>query len=136
MSEVAPAANPELGKRIQQYLNLRDAIAEKKKAQAEELKKYTEAMEKLEARLFELLNASGGDSLAVRGVGTVYRATQDSATVGDKEAFRDYIMQSGNLDMMSLTANKVAVREFIEQNGRPPPGVNFTQRMTLNVRRD
>lgn len=130
------ADKPEIEKRIEQFIMLRDKLAAEEKAHKERMAPIRALKDKLEGRLTELLNLAGGDSLSVRGVGTVYRTVEASATVGDKEAFRRYLEQSGNLDMVSLTANKVAVRDYIEEKGEPPPGVNYRTHATIGVRRD
>lgn len=115
------------------YIGLRDA----KRSAEEEFKKSMErtnqGLERLEGILLSKLEALGADSLSC-DAGTVYRNTQYSATVQDKPAFREYVENSGDWDLVDLRANKVAVREKLEAGGTVP-GVKFTAINTVGVRR-
>lgn len=118
---------------VEQYIVLRDH----KKAADAEFKKSMErvnlAMEKLEAQLLQALQDLGADSIAC-DAGTVYRNTQNSATVKDVEVFREWVVAQDNWDVVDLRANKVAVQQLLEQ-GTEVPGVKFTSVHTVGVRR-
>lgn len=118
---------------VAQYITLRDH----KKAADAEFKKSMErvnlAMEKLEGQLLQALQDLGADSIAC-DAGTVYRNTQNSATVKDAKAFRDWVVNEGNWDVVDLRANKVAVQQLLEA-GTEVPGVKFTSVHTVGVRR-
>jgi hypothetical protein len=134
----APEADPEstLGKRLRQFIAIRDKISEVKKVQAEALKPFETAKAQLEAALTELLNIAGSDSQTVRGVGTVYRATESSATIADGEVFRQFVIESQSWDCVDWRANKTGVRAHIKAHQAVPPGVNFSQMQKIGVRRD
>src|SRR5262245_66427026 len=87
MSTMTPA------QMVAAYIKLRDF----KKAAEDEfktsMKRTHEAMEKLEAMLLDQLNQTGANSLACDD-GTVYRNMQMSATVENREAFREYVQRS------------------------------------------
>jgi 3-methyladenine DNA glycosylase AlkD len=116
------------------YIKLRD----KKEAANAEFKKSMEPtnqiMGMLEATLLQKLEELGVDSLSAKGIGTVYRNRQDSATVQDKPAFRAWVQESGNWDAVDLRANKVAVRHMLDE-GQEIPGVSFTTINTVGIRR-
>ncbi|MFO7306697.1 MAG: hypothetical protein C0P74_014395 [Gammaproteobacteria bacterium] len=128
MSQLTPA------ERVAAYIRLRDY----KKAAEEEfkksLKRVIDAMEKLEAELLNDLNASGANSLSC-DAGTVYKNTQFSATVENREAFREYVVKNDLWEAMDIRANKTFVKEFMEREGTPLPGVKVTQIATVGVRR-
>jgi len=128
MSLLTPA------ERVAAYIRLRDY----KKAAEEEfkksLKRVIDAMEKLEAELLNDLNASGANSLSC-DAGTVYKNTQFSATVENREAFREYVVKNDLWEAMDIRANKTFVKEFMEREGTPLPGVKVTQIATVGVRR-
>lgn len=128
MSQLTPA------ERVAAYIRLRDY----KKAAEEEfkksLKRVIDAMEKLEAELLNDLNASGANSLSC-DAGTVYKSTQFSATVENREAFREYVVKNDLWEAMDIRANKTFVKEFMEREGTPLPGVKVTQIATVGVRR-
>lgn len=128
MSQLTPA------ERVAAYIRLRDY----KKAAEEEfknsLKRVIDAMEKLEGELLNDLNASGANSLSC-DAGTVYKNTQLSATVENREAFREYVVKNDLWEAMDIKANKTFVKEFMEREGTPLPGVKVTQIATVGVRR-
>lgn len=128
MSQLTPA------ERVAAYIRLRDY----KKAAEEEfkksLKRVNDAMEKLEGELLNDLNASGANSLSC-DAGTVYKNTQFSATVENREAFREYVVKNDLWEAMDIRANKTFVKEFMEREGTPLPGVKVTQIATVGVRR-
>ena len=128
MSQLTPA------ERVAAYIRLRDY----KKAAEEEfknsLKRVIDAMEKLEGELLNDLNASGANSLSC-DAGTVYKNTQFSATVENREAFREYVVKNDLWEAMDIRANKTFVKEFMEREGTPLPGVKVTQIATVGVRR-
>lgn len=128
MSQLTPA------ERVAAYIRLRDY----KKAAEEEfknsLKRVIDAMEKLEGELLNDLNASGANSLSC-DAGTVYKNTQLSATVENREAFREYVVKNDLWEAMDIKANKTFVKEFMEREGAPLPGVKVTQIATVGVRR-
>ena len=128
MSQLTPA------ERVAAYIRLRDY----KKAAEEEfknsLKRVIDAMEKLESELLNDLNASGANSLSC-DAGTVYKNTQLSATVENREAFREYVVKNDLWEAMDIRANKTFVKEFMEREGTPLPGVKVTQIATVGVRR-
>lgn len=128
MSHLTPA------ERVAAYIRLRDY----KKAAEEEfkksLKRVNDAMEKLEGELLNDLNASGANSLSC-DAGTVYKNTQLSATVENREVFREYVVKNDLWEAMDIKANKTFVKEFMEREGTPLPGVKVTQIATVGVRR-
>lgn len=115
------------------YVKLRDF----KKAATDEfnegLKRTNQAMEKLEGMMLEHLQTTGGDSLAC-SAGTVYRTTQYSASVADKEAFRDWVKERDGWDALDIKANKTTIRELFDA-GVEVPGVKLTSIYTIGVRR-
>src|SRR5262245_23219793 len=107
---------------VAMYIKLRDY---KKMAQDEfdrSLEKVTAGMKKLEAKLLEHLNVNQLDNVAAKGIGTAYRNTSHSATVEDREVFRDFILNNDGWALVDLRANKKTVREAIEK-GMTIPGV-------------
>lgn len=134
MAESTPVAERSPAELVEIYIKLRDA----KKAAQDEFKKSIErtnlGMEKLEAILLAKLQELGVDSLSAKGIGTVYRNTETSASVRDKAAFRDFVMQNDNWEVADLRANKVVVEAMLKQ-GIEVPGVNFTTMHTVGVRR-
>lgn len=119
---------------VEAYIKLRD----KKEAAQEEFKKSLEStnqvMDMLEALLLQKLNDMGVDSLTAKGVGTVYRNSKDTATVEDKQAFREYLEETNDLTVLDLKANKTVARDRAN-SGTPIPGVKFSSTVTVGIRR-
>ncbi len=118
---------------VEMYIALRDA---KKKADDEfkkSMERTNQGLEKLENLLLAKLQELDCDSLACKS-GTVYRNTQNSATVEDKEAFREWLLKNGEWAAADMRANKAVVREMLEA-GKEVPGVKFTSILTVGVRR-
>jgi len=132
-NQVAPSAD--MGKRIGQYLQLRDKIKEIEADQAEVLKPYRQALDQLGNHMLEFLNTTGQDNAAVRGVGTIYKSTKRSVTVADAAAFQRFVIGGGLWDLVDMRANVKGVEEFLEEEKQLPPGLNTTTRMTIGVRK-
>ncbi len=117
------------------YIQLRDHIQEAKKAFDESLTRPKAAMEKLEGLMLQHLQDTGGESIRTKA-GTVYRNTQYSASVDNRDAFLKWIEETGNTEALDVKANKTFVKEFAANSGGDiPPGVKFTQMHTVGVRR-
>lgn len=119
---------------VAMYIKLRDY----KKAAADEfdrsMERPNQALQKLEAALLKHLNDNGLDNVAAKGIGTAYRNTSHSATVEDREAFKDFITKNDAWALADIRANKKTVREAVE-GGIQVPGVKLTSVVTVGVRR-
>jgi hypothetical protein len=128
MSSMTPA------QKVAAYIKLRDFKKAAEAAFKKSLERPQEAMDKLEAELLADLNASGANSLACDS-GTVYRNMQMSATVENRDAFRNFVLQSNLWDAVDLKANKTFVREYMEEQKQEIPGLKVTQIATVGIRR-
>lgn len=120
--------------RVAQYVKLRDKIKEIKDGHKEQLKPYTETLERLNSVLLGQLITAGGESVGTTA-GTVYKTARETASVADMSAFWTYVVSQGDFDMVDKKANPTAVKEYIKEHGVPPPGVNFTTTDIVGVRR-
>lgn len=121
-------------KMVDTYVRLRDKKKEMDEAHAKRLEPLVTAMEQLEQAMLSKLNDTGQDS-AKTAAGTVYKTTKQSAPVADKAAFMRYIIGSEGWDFLDVKANVTAVAKAVEENGEPPPGVNWNTRVAVGVRR-
>lgn len=128
MSNLTPA------EKVAAYIQLRDF----KKSAEDEFKKsmvrVNEAMDKLEAELLDTLNQSGANSLACDS-GTVYKNTQLSATVENRDDFLGHVRKTDLWEALDVKANKTFIKEYMETHGVVPPGLKVTQMATVGVRR-
>lgn len=124
----------DVDKRVGQYVQLRDKIKELDDAHKEGMKPYREALEKLGNILLNHLNDMNAESIKA-SAGTFFKTTKKSASLDDPEAFMRFVTTNGFFDMLDRKANVTAVEEFIEANKTLPPGVKFSTRVEVNVRR-
>jgi hypothetical protein len=124
----------DIGKRVSQYVQLRDMIAAKKKQQKEELKPWQDALDKLNSVLLGYLNATNQNSANTDG-GTVYRTPDESVSIADPEAFMRHVIGTESWELMDRKANKTAVKAYIEEYKHTPPGVNYSSSYVVGVTR-
>jgi hypothetical protein len=67
--------------------------------------------------------------------GTGYWSTHHTATVGSREEFFSFCKEHDAWDMVESRASKTGVKSYIEANGAPPPGVNFSSTKVFNMRK-
>jgi len=67
--------------------------------------------------------------------GTGYWSTHHTATVGSREEFFNFCKEHDAWDMVESRASKTGVKSYIEANGAPPPGVNFSSTRVFNLRK-
>jgi hypothetical protein len=118
---------------VRNFIRLRDH----KKAAEEEFKKSMErvnqGMAKLEALMLDHLSQSGANSINTDH-GTVYILERTSATVKDRDAFIQYVVDNNAWDALDVKANKPFIKAQLDE-GVVVPGVNFSSVNTVGVRR-
>jgi phage host-nuclease inhibitor protein Gam len=117
------------------YIQLRDKKAEMKSAFDASVAPINEKMDKLEAKLLDVFNKTGTDSVKTEH-GTAYTAVRTTASVADREAFMDYVKANEEWSLLEVRASKTAVEQFCESNDNAlPPGVNMRSERVVNIRR-
>jgi hypothetical protein len=69
------------------------------------------------------------------GAGTAYWSTHSSAKVASREDLFNFCMEHNAWDLIESRASKTAVRSYIEAEGAPPPGVDFSSVSVFNFRK-
>jgi hypothetical protein len=135
-----PAPNPpapaafDLNKRVGQYVKLRDFIADVKEKHKKELEPLNEMLEQLNSLMLDHLSSIGAERAGTEH-GTVYRTAKKSASVADMSAFWAWVVTQNDWDLLDKKANVKAVEDFMKKNNMPVPGVNFTEKYVVGVRR-
>lgn len=134
-----PATTPatqqiDVEKTVGNYVRLRDKIDEIAKKHEAELEPYKVLRRKLDGMLLQHLNETNTKSCKT-GAGTITATTRSSASVQDTEAFRKFIIENDEWDLVDIKANAPAVFKYLEDEGQPVPGVKTSQMQTLSVRR-
>jgi predicted PolB exonuclease-like 3'-5' exonuclease len=89
----------------------------------------------IEVEFLKRFNERGIDNVSSNGVGTAYRSTRASATVGDWDALLEHIQKDDAWEMLERRVNKTAVLQYKEENADLPPGVNWSETQVINFRR-
>jgi len=124
----------DVGKRIEQYVLLRDRIKTMNDEHDVKTKPFREMLEKLGNDLQKYLLDTNQDSAATAS-GTAYLTTTASASIADGAAFREFVIDQALWDMLDWKANKTAVEDYAKEHNAFPPGVNFTRMQKIGVRR-
>lgn len=119
---------------VAKYVALRDKVADIKKRHAAELQPYAEAMATIDAYLLDHLNSTGAQSIKT-SAGTFFRDTRESFRVADPATFRQFCVDTGNLDLLETRLSKSSL-EMLLGSGQPmPPGVAVHREVTVKVHR-
>lgn len=121
-------------KRVGQYVQLRDLKAEMEAKHEEELKPVKQTMLMIEEELKMALNTMNATNMKTTQ-GTVSITNKASASAADLNAFWTWVVTQGAFDMLDRKPNVTAITEYVNQNGVPPPGVNYSIRVGIGVRR-
>lgn len=124
----------DIPEKIKQYRELRDRIAEMDNEHKEKMRPYRELLEKMNGLLLEQLNTVEGNSLRTEH-GMIYRQEKKSVSLADPDKFMSYVIANDMWDLIDRKANATAVADFIDETGFAPPGVNFSTRFVVGVRK-
>lgn len=118
---------------IESYLKLRRMKEEMKVRHAAELQPIDAAMEKIEALLHLTMQSVGTKSLPTTK-GTAYLSTLTSATVEDWDSFIAFVKEEDAWEFLEHRANKSTVEQYKAEFSQLPPGVNWNERIRVNVK--
>ena len=110
---------------IAYYIAFRNKLKEFKDKYKLAIEPYENKMSVLEGKALKFLDESGARTIRT-DEGTAYVKNKDSATVGDPDRFIKYVKDHGEYELLDRRANLNAVRDFIKEHDKPPPGVNFS----------
>ena len=119
---------------VEKYIKLRDKKAEKKKAYEADVELIESVMKKVEGVMQAYFTEHGMESVRT-DAGTVYRGTRTSCSVADKEAFFNWLKETGEWPLLDIRASKTNVEEYVKENQDLPPGLNWNSEPTIGVRR-
>lgn len=124
-----------LSEAVTLYIQLRDKKAQMKSEFEASVAPITDKMEKLEAKLLDVFNKTGMDSVRTEH-GTAYTAVRTTASVADREAFMEFVKANEEWSLLEVRASKTAIEQFRDSNDNElPPGVNIRSERVVNIRR-
>jgi len=121
---------------IGEYISLRD----QKKAADEHYaafirQHYGQRMEEIELMMLDFLNTEAGSNSISGDSGTAYKKVDTSVTVADAREFREYVIANQRFELIDWRAAKTPIMENVEAGEALPPGINFSQRVSVGFRR-
>jgi phage host-nuclease inhibitor protein Gam len=123
-----------LSEAVALYIKMRDKKAELKAEFDAKVAPLNEKMDKLEAKLLDVFNQTGMDSVKTE-FGTAYATTRVTASVADKEIFMAHIKAHDDWGLLEVRASKTAVDQYRSVHDDIPPGVSMREERVVNVRR-
>jgi hypothetical protein len=124
-----------LSEAVTLYIQLRDKKAQMKSEFEASVAPITEKMDKLEAKLLDVFNKTGMDSVKTE-FGTAYTAVRTTASVADREAFMEFVKANEEWSLIEVRAAKTAIEQFRDNNDNElPPGINIRSERVVNIRR-
>lgn len=124
-----------LSEAVSLYIKLRDQKAQMKADFEASVAPLTEKMDKLEAKLLEVFNQTGVDSVKTE-FGTAYATVRTSASIADRDAFMDFVKANEEWALLEVRVSKTAVDQYRSANDDElPPGVNVREERVVNIRR-
>jgi hypothetical protein len=131
VSDTKDRVQKSLDTRVAQYVAVRDKIRKIEKEQIEPLK---ETLNLLSGWIMDFLDQAGVKS-AKTADGTCGITTRYSASLADAEAFMDFVKANNRFELLDRRANSTAVKDYVQDTGNLPPGVNLSAVKTISVRR-
>lgn len=129
---------------VKTYLLLRESREKGKDRQDARDKQLRAHQTRIEQALGAFMQRNTSTGLNTR-FGTVFTSQQSTARVADKEAFLSFLLEKDlpeeerngeRWNNATIAANKASVGTFIETNdGVPPPGVDWSSRIVVQIRR-
>lgn len=123
-----------LSEAVSIYIKMRDKKAQMKAEFDASIAPLNEKMEKLEAKLLDVFNKTGMDSVKTE-FGTAYTTTRVTASVVDREIFMNHIKENDDWALLEVRASKTAVEQYRDTNNDLPPGVSMREERVVNIRR-
>ena len=119
---------------IGQYVAVRDAKRALENKQKYEIKVYNETLDQLAGKVHAFFTETGQDN-ASTGAGTAFLSTTYKASIADKTAFKNFVIEQSRWDLIDLKANAKAAHLYVTKEKALPPGVNLTGTTKVNIRR-
>lgn len=124
----------DINKLVTSYITLRDKKAQIKAKYDNEVAKVEEVMKRVEGALLQHFETNNVEAVST-AAGTAYTATRSSATVADRDVFREFILGTDNWQLADIRASKKAIEEYRNVHQELPPGINFSTERVVNIRR-
>lgn len=134
--EVDNTKNELLARIINAFINIREkrSVLKREFDQADGILRKN--LDYLEVKLLAMMNEAGSDQLTVRGLGKAIRSISYRAEARDWSAINEYIRESGDIEVLQRRLALGHIREYQDEHGHLPPGIDLTAEIAVTVRRD
>jgi hypothetical protein len=119
---------------VAKYIELRDAKKVLKDRYDAKKASIDATLLRFEGAILKWMQANAIDNIKTAS-GTAYQTPQTSVTVADWPAFLGWVQNTGSWEMLNQAANKTAVSTYKAENQDLPPGVNYREAITVNIRK-
>ena len=119
---------------ITAYINIKDELEEKKREFKEIETDLKNQLEKIHAVIFQYSKDQGLEKITCSS-GTAYQTVRQHVSVTNWNKFFKFITENELSEMVTKSPKKESVKEYYEEFGELPPGVNLSEEITMNVRR-
>ena len=125
------------GQVIDKYIQLRDYVEKEEKEFKARIKKYTDAMDKLEGDMLERLRAENQQSAKSSSGNICFRVTKTSVKIKDKTDWLTWIHDNWDEAPHMLTAHiaKDGVLEYLSREDKLPRGVDLNNILAVQFRK-
>lgn len=118
---------------ITKYVELRAKCEEIDRDAKRRIAEIKKSMGLLEAWVTERADEEGLKTVPAKA-GTAYWSTHYTCSAAEPAVFFDYVKSHEAWELLEKRASKTAVKAFIDEQGSPPPGINFSAYRAFNVR--
>jgi len=122
------------GKWVEQFVALRDKLAEFDEMARQKRKEIVDVMTLVENQIMAALDATGQES-ARTDAGTASITLKHYASCSDPDAFIDFVRENDAWELMERRAASIPCRTWAEEHGQLPPGVKINSVRGIGVRR-
>ena len=123
-----------LSELVEKYIQLRDKKSKLKAEYDSQKATLDGTLEKIEAALLKTFEQAGLDSIKTP-FGTAYTSTSTMASVADPDTFMEFVKKNEAFHLIEKRCSKIAVEQYKAIHGDIPPGINWREERTVNVRR-
>lgn len=120
---------------VRKFVEIREARAQRKAAYTADDEADKARQEKIESEFLRRFLERGSTASACKGVGTAYLNNRTSATVADKDVFFAFLRENDAWELLDMRCSKTAVEAYKTANDDLPPGVNWSEELTVGFRR-
>ena len=119
---------------VERYMALREMKESYEKQMKATVAEYDAGLEAIENHLLGVMLER--KEVQIKTVhGTAFQSPQIRAKLVDRAALIDYAKRTGDFNLFTNAVAKAEVVAYAEANNAPPPGVEITRFVQVNVRR-